>query len=261
MGGLSALGGYGAPAVEGLDMESPTMQPQDLFGTRLPSGMPTGGGSPAGPGGPPQQEAQGGGDMMARLMEMVKKYGPAVYAGLQAIHGIQRANAGPDRGPGLPRQFTQSSGVPHASWNRTPAPAHSPESYYTYGARPQQSFYGGDSMPGGMAHGGQSHGMGPVQPGDPSQSNFVRGSGSGRDDTIPAHLSDSEYVLDAETVSMLGDGSADEGARRLDDMRKRIRMQKGKALAKGKFSPNAQAPEKYLRGKGKPLAFDVGGEG
>lgn len=77
---------------------------------------------------------------------------------------------------------------------------------------------------------------------------FARGAGSGRDDTIHAKLSDGEYVMDAETVAMLGDGSNEEGARRLDAMRANIRKHKGRTLAKGKFSPNAKKPMAYLSG-------------
>lgn len=77
---------------------------------------------------------------------------------------------------------------------------------------------------------------------------FARGAGSGRADTIDAKLSDGEYVMDAETVAMLGDGSNQEGANRLDAMRQNIRSHKGKALAKGKFSPNAKSPLAYLKG-------------
>lgn len=77
---------------------------------------------------------------------------------------------------------------------------------------------------------------------------FARGSGSGRADTIDAKLSDGEYVIDAETVAMLGDGSNQEGAKRLDTMRQNIRSHKGKALAKGRFSPNAKSPLAYLKG-------------
>jgi hypothetical protein len=79
-------------------------------------------------------------------------------------------------------------------------------------------------------------------------SGLARGSGSGRDDTINARLSDGEYVIDAETVALLGDGSTDAGAKRLDEMRKQVRMQKGKLLSKGKFSPNAKSPLSYLKG-------------
>ena len=77
---------------------------------------------------------------------------------------------------------------------------------------------------------------------------FAQGAGSGRADTIDAKLSDGEYVMDAETVAMLGDGSNKEGAKRLDAMRQNIRSHKGKVLAKGKFSPNAKSPLAYLKG-------------
>ena len=76
---------------------------------------------------------------------------------------------------------------------------------------------------------------------------YVRGGGTGRSDEIPAYLSDGEYVVDAETVSMLGDGSSKAGAEALNGMRKNLRSHKGKVLAKGKFSPNAKSPLTYLR--------------
>jgi hypothetical protein len=78
--------------------------------------------------------------------------------------------------------------------------------------------------------------------------NFARGAGSGRADTIDAKLSDGEYVIDAETVALLGDGSGKEGANRLDMMRENLRAHKGKALSRGKFSPNAKSPLAYLKG-------------
>jgi len=77
---------------------------------------------------------------------------------------------------------------------------------------------------------------------------MARGAGSGRADTIDAKLSDGEYVMDAETVALLGDGSTEEGARRLDEMREKLRQQKGKVLAKGKFSPAAKSPLEYIQG-------------
>jgi hypothetical protein len=76
---------------------------------------------------------------------------------------------------------------------------------------------------------------------------MARGAGSGRADTIDARLSDGEFVMDAETVAMLGDGSTQEGAKRLEEMRRNLRAHKGKALARGKFSPNAKSPLAYLK--------------
>lgn len=77
---------------------------------------------------------------------------------------------------------------------------------------------------------------------------LAQGSGSGRDDTIDARLSDGEYVIDAETVALLGDGSTKAGASKLDKMRSELRKQKGKKLAKGQFSTAAKSPLDYMRG-------------
>jgi len=81
-----------------------------------------------------------------------------------------------------------------------------------------------------------------------AQGRYVRGGGTGTSDSIKAALSDGEYVMDAQTVSMLGDGSSDAGARKLDEMRREIRKQKGGALAQGKFAPNAKSPLSYIKG-------------
>lgn len=80
---------------------------------------------------------------------------------------------------------------------------------------------------------------------------LARGTGHGRSDTINARLSDGEYVIDAETVALLGNGSTKAGASALDQMREQLRKQKGKVLAKGKFSPDAKSPLAYLKGGAK----------
>jgi hypothetical protein len=74
------------------------------------------------------------------------------------------------------------------------------------------------------------------------------GAGDGRSDSIDARLSDGEYVIDAETVALLGNGSTKAGAAMLDQMRQGIRKQKGRALAKGNFSPDAKSPLAYMKG-------------
>lgn len=78
---------------------------------------------------------------------------------------------------------------------------------------------------------------------------LVNGNGTGRSDNVNALLSPGEYVMDAESVSMLGDGSTQAGAKRLDQMREKLRKHKGGALSKGRFSPDAKAPLSYLKGK------------
>jgi hypothetical protein len=87
---------------------------------------------------------------------------------------------------------------------------------------------------------------------DPKFIGEVNGPGTGRSDDIPAQLSDGEYVIDAETVALLGDGSTDAGAARLDELRENIRRHKGKKLSRGEFSDDAHSPEKYLSGAALP---------
>ena len=74
----------------------------------------------------------------------------------------------------------------------------------------------------------------------------VQGPGSGRSDDIPAYLSDGEYVIDAESVSLLGDGSGSEGARRLDQMRKELRKHKAGKMKSGGFTDKAKKPAAYM---------------
>jgi hypothetical protein len=87
-------------------------------------------------------------------------------------------------------------------------------------------------MPQGHASGGSE---GPLS----HVSRHVVGPGDGTSDDIPARLANGEYVMDAQTVSMLGNGSNDAGAKKLDAWRQNIRKQKGKALAKGEMAPDA----------------------
>ena len=71
----------------------------------------------------------------------------------------------------------------------------------------------------------------------------VTGSGSGQSDSIPAQLSDGEFVFDASTVSRLGDGSNKAGAEMLERMRKLIARDAGsQRVVQKKVKP----PEHYL---------------
>jgi hypothetical protein len=80
------------------------------------------------------------------------------------------------------------------------------------------------------------------------QSMRIGGGADGRSDDVNAVLSDGEYVMDAESVAMLGNGSSKAGAAKLDQMRSKLRQHKGKNLASGKISPNAKSPLAYLKG-------------
>jgi hypothetical protein len=130
--------------------------------------------------------------------------------------------------------------------------------WLTYGTRPELNFfdYAARNNPAPITTPIPNNPAGPIMnQKDPMQfakggrSQFaVNGAGTGRSDDIPAVLSDGEYVIDAETVALLGDGSNKAGAKKLDELRVKVRKHKGQKLAKGRFSANAKKPEAYLSG-------------
>lgn len=77
-------------------------------------------------------------------------------------------------------------------------------------------------------------------------SRHVQGPGDGTSDSIPARLANGEYVMDAQTVSMAGNGDNGAGAKALDKFRENLRKHKGGQLAKGKMAPDAKDLMKYL---------------
>jgi hypothetical protein len=95
-----------------------------------------------------------------------------------------------------------------------------------YGMGPERSFF--TDVPQRLARGGSvSH---------------------GRSDDVPALLSHGEYVIDAETMALLGNGDPDAGADMMDSWRVNVRKHKGRELSKGQISPNAKMPEQYMGG-------------
>lgn len=141
--------------------------------------------------------------------------------------------------------------------NRTARPMGDVD-WLTYGTRPELNFYDYAARPNpapvttpvpGNPAGPIMEERDPMAMAKGGRSTFaVNGPGTGRSDDIPAVLSDGEYVIDAETVALLGDGSSKAGAKKLDDLRVKVRKHKGKKLAKGRFSANAKKPEAYLSG-------------
>jgi hypothetical protein len=78
---------------------------------------------------------------------------------------------------------------------------------------------------------------------------YMDGGTPGQSDQIPAMLSDGEFVMDADTVSALGDGNNAAGASALEKMRQNIRKHKRSAPV-NKIPPKAKKPEQYMK-KGK----------
>ena len=74
---------------------------------------------------------------------------------------------------------------------------------------------------------------------------YVKGKGDGTSDSIPAMLANGEFVIPADVVSSLGNGSNDAGATILDEFLKTIRKHKRAADVK-KLPPDSKGPLGYL---------------
>jgi hypothetical protein len=186
---------------------------------------------------PPPAAARDGG-----LMQMRQAYQAGGRAAPMNPRMMQTGMPAGGMGRGMPsqgglNQAMQTGNMPPAGgmpMRGSPQPVNrNPRtSYYQYGTPP-----GGAPKP-GMSAGGALNMV---------RSYNIGGGADGRSDDVDAVLSDGEYVFDAETVALLGNGSSEAGADRLDQMRQQIRKQKGKHLAQGKISPDAQSPLSYLK--------------
>ena len=81
---------------------------------------------------------------------------------------------------------------------------------------------------------------------------YLSGDANGQADTVPAKLSEGEYVLPADVVSHLGGGNNNAGAKVVDGMVKNIRVHqnvnpKGVKGAKGKLPPKAKPIVEYIK--------------
>jgi hypothetical protein len=172
----------------------------------------------------------------AQMMAAMSQQRPAGQGGPQGMPQgrppMMQGGAMPGR-PMMPRnaQGMPPQGAPQGMQQGRPQMPQRPRdpkmAYYQYGNPPVQA-----KAMGGLS---QVHSM------------KIGGGADGRSDDVNAVLSDGEYVMDAESVAMLGNGSSKAGAAKLDQMRSKLRQHKGKNLASGKISPNAKSPLSYLR--------------
>jgi hypothetical protein len=95
---------------------------------------------------------------------------------------------------------------------------------------------------GAMRGGALSHAV------DMRRGGRTKGPGGGQDDVIPAMLSDGEYVIPADVVSGLGDGSNDAGAAKLDRLRMGVRQHKNSMpkMRVAALPPRAKSPLAYM---------------
>ena len=77
------------------------------------------------------------------------------------------------------------------------------------------------------------------------ENRYVTGEGDGTSDSIPAMLANGEFVIPADVVSGLGNGSNDSGAKVLDEFLRVIRQHKQKHDVK-RLPPNSKGPLAYL---------------
>jgi hypothetical protein len=84
---------------------------------------------------------------------------------------------------------------------------------------------------------------------DEREDNMIEGEGDGMDDKVPATLegqqdvmlSDGEFVVPADVVSGIGNGSSDAGAKELEEMMTRVRQ-----LRTGKTEQPEQVPQEMM---------------
>lgn len=263
-GALAGAGGTPNPNVPetvGNDIvvegTTPNTTPGEIGGGLLPSGgvLPTTGGGTTNTLEGPSNPEQGGMDL-----DDIIRYLRAGSLGVGLLGSLFQGGGGqgnnripsgfgsgqlnPVFGGSLP-----AATLPGASDNF--APRQTNQDWYRYGYGPGQSFF--NYVPQGQpntstAYTGYAEGGLTMGDDTPRDAFAVEGPGTGRSDEIPALLSDGEYVFDAETVALLGDGSTKAGAERLDQFRVKVRKHKGQQLAKGQFSPNAKPPERYMYG-------------
>ena len=74
---------------------------------------------------------------------------------------------------------------------------------------------------------------------------YVKGAGDGTSDSIAAMLANGEFVIPADVVSSLGNGSNDSGAKVLNEFLRTIRAHKRKASPKG-LPPDSKGALGYL---------------
>jgi hypothetical protein len=98
----------------------------------------------------------------------------------------------------------------------------------------------------GKANGGQIEGHNPEFYSEGGLNNrYVKGAGDGTSDDVPAMLANGEFVVPADVVSSLGNGSNDAGAHILDEFLKTIREHKRAADARH-LPPDSKGALGYL---------------
>jgi hypothetical protein len=207
-------------------------------------------GSPA-----PIRAAEGGSPLqLAQMQQGISGLDPRLYGVLQKRQAPNYFTYGSDTSGGNPTTFagSQLMGKPTPGIPVIPTgqKAGSDWLYQGSGTNPLAmagtgiaTLPTGTMAEGGQAHGGEGEHIPEFITG--ATGHYVRGRGDGQSDDIPAMLADGEYVFDASTVSTLGNGSSDAGAKLLDAFRESLRDHTRSAPA-DKIPPKA-SPLEYMK--------------
>lgn len=174
----------------------------------------------------------------------------AASGGLMDVADIAASQGGPVEKMSFENATGQNTGYPQAFMHSSPyaTPWQTPVSQNVVGGT---SDVGVDRMSGEMAYaagGGISTLGGYASGGNPR---LLKGPGDGMSDNIPAtiggkqpaRLADGEFVVPADVVSHLGNGSTDAGAKQLYKMMDRIRQQRtGKKKQAPEVNPSKAMP-------------------
>lgn len=229
--GVGALHDFGSANVGAQNVPS-SMSPSDLASSldaRSPS--PQGGAL----GGLPQAAGKiaGGASDTSKILSALMLMGSRA--------GQQRPPQ-PDPGPYFNKPLNTTGYL-----NRTQTPVDQNQDWSTYGQRPEQSFFAGNQLQGFAGGGALSRTANNNVVSTDNGQNFVAGGGDGTSDSVPARLSNSEYILTAADVSRIGQGSSEAGAKKLDDMRVKLAKDAGAKL----HQPRVKEPMQYLRAGGR----------
>jgi hypothetical protein len=204
---------------------------------------------------PPVRAAEGGSPLqLAQMQQGVYGVDPRLYSVLQKRAAPNYFTYGSDTSGGNPTTFAGSQLMGKPTPNVPVIPTGKASSgdwlYQGSGSNPLAmagtgiaSIGAGTMAEGGSAHGGEGEHIPEFITG--ATGHYVRGRGDGQSDDIPAMLADGEYVFDASTVSTLGNGSSDAGAKLLDAFRESLRDHTRSAPA-DKIPPKA-SPLEYMK--------------
>ena len=106
------------------------------------------------------------------------------------------------------------------------------------------NFHPSDISYSAMSHGGEAHNPEFYSEGGLKHT-YVKGDGDGTSDSVPAMLANGEFVIPADVVSSLGNGSSDSGSKVLDEFLQVIRKHKADH-SPNKLPPDSKGALTYL---------------